>query len=86
MLGRPRQRHALVRRPPSFGAEFGVTFGTGGAPPTVQPTAHEAHDIHSAVGEQRFGPWKLYDDKFVLDPKKAYNAKDAATWLDDLRD
>ena len=37
----PAQAH------PGFGAEFGATFATGGAPPTAQPTAHEAHDIHS---------------------------------------
>ena len=29
---------------------------------------------------------ELYDEKFLLDPKNAYNAKDAATWLDNLRD
>ena len=66
-----------------LGAEFGASFG---GVPTGPTAAYESHDIHSAVGERRLGNWKLYDEKFLLDPKNAYSSNDAATWLHDLRD
>ena len=78
-------------QPPPFGADFGASFAQGAqgtAHPNYgsQPTGVETHDIGSAQGDRPRGPWRLYDEKYLLDPKNAYDAKSPATWLEDLRD
>ena len=86
--------HAAQTAPQAgvFGSDFGATFLSGGAerPFASQATGAasgpETHDIHSLHGERPRGPWKLYDEKFLLDGKNAYDAKNPATWLEDLRD
>ena len=32
------------------------------------------------------GPWKLYDEKYLLYSRNAFSSKDQATWLEDLKD
>ena len=73
---------------PGFGIEFGADFngGTAGATGATRALQVEEHVVHSLGEPRRHGPWKLYDEKFVLDTKNACNPKDQATWLEDLKD
>jgi hypothetical protein len=90
--GAPPQAAQSVPQPGGFGADFGATFVSGaahqpfGSQATGAAPQVEAHDIHSLHGDRPRGPWKLYDEKFLLDGKNAYDAKNPATWLEDLRD
>ena len=77
----PEQQPQQPQQP--FGAGFGATIGYGGAsgpvraPEWEKAEDAERYDLRSLSGEQarRSGPWKLYDEKFLLDGKNAFNSK-----------
>ena len=73
---------------PGFGAEFGADFATGAASGngTSRTAQAEEFEVHSNHETRRQGPWKLYDEKFLLDAKNVSNPNDQATWLEDLQD
>ena len=46
----------------------------------------ERFDLSSGERTRPMGPWKLYDEKYLLDSRNAFNSKDQSTWLEDLKD
>ena len=86
----PRQAAAPAQQP-AFGANHGANFqggASGAAAPAPEPEWQdpERFDLSSGERTRPMGPWKLYDEKYLLDSRNAFSSKDQATWLEDLKD
>ena len=79
----PRQATAQAQ-PPAFGANHGANFqggASGAAAPAPEPEWQdpERFDLSSGERTRPMGPWKLYDEKYLLDSRNDFSSKDEAT-------
>ena len=86
----PRQATAQAQQP-VFGANLGANFqggASGAAAPAREPEWQDPERLDLSAGKRPrpTGPWKLYDEKYLLDSRNAFNSKDQSTWLEDLKD